>query len=225
MIFKRSNANPEAAMVSFIKDAKVSLEKKGLATAKAAVYLVLDRSGSMHQFYVSGRVQTLAEQALGLSVNLDDDGTVPLVFFDHNVYPPILVGLDSYQGLVQRENQRLGSMGGTAYAPAIKTVVNDYTRSGATDPAFVIFQTDGDPTDRAETQNALREASKLPIFWSFVGFGHNVRFLKGLDELDGRVVDNASLVIAPQGSLTYDELLAEFPQWLTAATAAGILPA
>jgi hypothetical protein len=223
----RSQPAPGAeapAMVSLIKQAAVSLEKKGLAAQKAAVYLVLDRSGSMASFYGDGSVQTLAEQALGLSANLDDDGIVPLVFFDHQVYAPIPVSLASYTGIVQRENQRLGQMGGTAYAPAIRRVLTDYTRSGVTDPAFVIFQTDGDPSDRADTENALRESSQYPLFFSFVGFGRNVTFLKGLDNLSGRAVDNASFLSAPKGQLGYDDLLAEFPQWLKAATAAGILP-
>lgn len=224
----RKQAQPEPAapsegMANLIKSAAISLENKGLQSQRAAVYLVLDRSGSMFSFFANGSVQRLAEQALGLARNLDDDGSVPIIFFDDQVYKPINVTLDAYQGVVERENRKLGPMGRTNYAPAIRQVLNHYTRSPATDPAFVIFQTDGDPEDRTETENALREASKLPLFFSFVGFGPHVTFLKGLDDLTGRTVDNASLVIAPKGELTYDELLAEFPQWLRAARAAGII--
>lgn len=214
---------PPDGMVNLIKSAAVSLEKKGLQSQKAAVYLVLDRSGSMSGYYRNGSVQTLAEQALGLSANLDDDGTVPLIFFDDFVYPPIDITLTAYTGVVERENRRLGRMGLTSYAPAIRQVIAHYRASGATDPAFVIFQTDGDPDDRAATEAALRDASKLPIFWSFVGFGQHVQYLTRLDELEGRKVDNASLVIAPTGQLGYDELLAEFPQWLRDARAARIV--
>lgn len=216
-------------LVTLYKHAGASLDKHRLTGERAAVYLVLDRSGSMLPFYGDSSVQCLAEQALSLSAHLDDDGTVPLVFFDHQAYAPRDVDLASYPGVVGRENARLGSMGGTAYAPAMRTVINHYERSGAASPAFVIFQTDGEPGDGRETEQLLRDASTLPIFWMFVGFGTNFRFLKGLDTMSGRTVDNAGFFAAghdPKGmpdAELYGKLLAEYPQWLAAARAKGIV--
>lgn len=218
------------ALVSLYKQAGVSLQKNGLSGQRAAVYLVLDRSGSMSGYYNDGSVQHLAEQALGLAANLDDDGAVPLVFFDHLAYTPIEVSLDDYKGRVAREHKALGVMGGTAYSVAINKVLAHYRASGATDPAFVIFQTDGEPSDARETEQALKDASKLPLFWMFVGYGSRFSFLQKLDTMRGRVVDNAGFFAAGNNPRSmsdaglYDQLMGEFPQWLTAARAKGITP-
>ncbi|MFF9238431.1 VWA domain-containing protein [Streptomyces sp. NPDC014776] len=223
-----------AGLVSLAKTAAVSLEKNGASGQRAAVYLVVDRSGSMVSYYRKGAVQRLADQALGLSVNLDDDGVVPLVFFDSRLYPVVEVSLDRYQGVVAQQHQLHGgdrTMGGTLYALAMQAVVEHYQASGATDPALVIFQTDGEPQDGDAARLLLAQASKLPIFWSFVGFGpREVGFLKRLDTMHGRFVDNASYFHAganPTGladSALYDGITAEFGSWLTAAREKGLLP-
>ncbi|MGW7595723.1 VWA domain-containing protein, partial [Streptomyces rubiginosohelvolus] len=67
-------------LVSLYKTAAVSLAKHDAGGQRAAVYLVLDRSGSMRRYYRNGSVQHLAEQTLALAANLDDDGVVPVVF-------------------------------------------------------------------------------------------------------------------------------------------------
>lgn len=222
-------AETAPGLVSLAKSAAVSLDKHGLNGQRAAVYLVLDHSGSMASFYRNGDVQHLAEQALGLSANLDDDGLVPVILFDHEVHPAYLVDLIDYRGAVDRARNSL-MMGGTRYAPAIRAVVEHYTLSGATDPALVIFQSDGEPEDRDQTVAELRAASRLPIFWATVGFGseHDLTFLRALDTLTLRVVDNASFFHAadPQhvtDADLYDGITGEFAQWLTAARAAGVL--
>jgi hypothetical protein len=216
-----------SGLVSLTKTAAVSLEKSGLTGQRAAVYLVLDHSGSMLSFYKNGSVQRLAEQALGLSANLDDDGTVPVVFFGTYASAPILVELSGYEGIIDREHAQV-TWGTTDYVSAMRAVVNHHKQSGATDPAFVIFQTDGAPNDKRATEQALRDASDLPIFWAFVGFGGRVEFLEKLDDLRGRQVDNASFFhAADPHSVTdealYDGLTREYAGWLAAATAAGIV--
>lgn len=221
-------------LIDLYKTAKVSLDKRGLAGRRAAVYLVLDRSGSMRRYYKDGTVQHLAEQALGLSANLDDDGIVPVVFFDTIAHPPVEISLNAYQGRINTEHERLGHMGRTNYAAAMRTVLDHYESSRSTDPAFVIFQTDGSPESRTEAQQVLCEAASRPLFWQFIGFGDDeFRFLKKLDELPvptKRVVDNAGFFEAgpePRAmtdGLLYDRLMEEFPDWIAAAAAAGILP-
>ncbi|THA56231.1 VWA domain-containing protein [Streptomyces sp. A1136] len=214
-------------LVSLTKAAAVSLDKQGLTGQRAAVYLVLDHSGSMHSYYQVGAVQRLAEQALGLSANLDDDGTVPVIYFGSRAEAPIDVRLDNYRGIVDRTHTAV-PWGSTDYAAAMRAVISEYQQSGATDPAFVIFQTDGEPDDRAAAEQVLREASGLPIFWAFVGFGPRPRFLERLDDLRGRQVDNASLFHAARpervsdGEL-YDGLTAEYGAWLAVAAGAGIV--
>ncbi|MET9122951.1 VWA domain-containing protein [Streptomyces sp. NPDC004528] len=224
-----------SGLVSLTKAAGVSLAKAGVpAGLRAAVYLVVDRSGSMCDHFRNGDVQDLADRALGLSANLDDDGTVPLVFFDHRPYPVVDISLDQYQGVVAAQHQLHGgerTMGGTVYMAAMATVIDHYRNSGATDPALVIFQTDGGPADTDATRLQLAQASKLPIFWAFVGFGPTkVAFLRELDRLRGRLVDNASYFHAgadPRGlpdHELYDGITSEFSRWLVAARAKNILP-
>ncbi|MFI1254904.1 VWA domain-containing protein [Streptomyces netropsis] len=223
-------------LVSLYKAASVSLEKQGLTGQRAAVYLVLDRSGSMRNYYKDGTVQHLAEQALGLSANLDDDGTVPVVFFSTDVDGTTDLDLTNYTGRVQELHEGLGHMGRTNYHWAIEAVVKHYEESGAKEPAFVIFQTDGAPTSKAAAERALCAAAKLPIFWQFVGFGdpeaRGFDFLRKLDDLavpEKRVVDNAGFFHAGRDprALTdaglYKELMVEFPEWLIEARAAGIV--
>ncbi|MET8472109.1 VWA domain-containing protein [Streptomyces sp. NPDC006422] len=222
-----------AGLVSLAKTAAVSLEKQGLAEERAAVYLVLDRSGSMRRYYKDGSMQHLAEQALALSVNLDDDGVVPVVFFDSRAHSPVDIGLDDYHGRIEKLHEALGHMGTTNYAAAMDAVVDHYLASGSKDPAFVIFQTDGSPDSRRAAEKTLCKAAGLPIFWQFIGYGDDeFRFLRKLDELavpKKRAVDNAGFFAAgkdprliPDGVL-YGQLMGEFPEWLAAARAAGIV--
>ncbi|MEO5874175.1 MAG: VWA domain-containing protein [Streptosporangiaceae bacterium] len=220
-------------LVDLVKTARVSLDKHGLAGQRAAVYLVLDRSGSMRRYYKDGTVQHLAEQALGLAANLDDDGVVPVVFFSTEAHEPIEVGLTDYLGRIDREHERLGHMGTTNYTGAMTRVIEHYQASGATDPAFVIFQTDGSPDSRTATERLLCEASALPLFWQFVGFGDDeFTFLRKLDDLPvprKRSVDNAGFLAAGMDPRSiadtdlYARLVAEFPDWLVAARAQRIL--
>lgn len=216
-----------AGLVSLVKTAAVSLDKGGLAGQRAAVYLTLDHSGSMHGYYKAGHVQRLTEQALALSVNLDDDGVVPLVYFGSRAEPAIDVRLDNYADIVGRTHTDV-QWGSTDYVAAMTAVISEHKTSGATDPALVIFQTDGAPNDPFTTQRVLREASSLPIFWAFVGFGSDMQFLQRLDTLTGRRVDNAGFFHAadPQSvtdAALYDGITGPFATWLSEARAAGIV--
>jgi uncharacterized protein YegL len=213
-------------LVPLAKSAAVSLAKHDLQEQRAAVYLVLDHSGSMRPYYQDGSVQRLAEQALALCAHLDDDGTVPVVFFGSRATPARELRLADHAGAIDRLH-RAQPWGTTNYGAAILEVVDHYKASGTADPALVIFQTDGAPDVFAAAERALAKVSRLPLFFAFVGFGRDVAFLFRLDELKGRFVDNASafhalLPLSTPDEELYDGLLREFPAWLAASRAAGV---
>ncbi|MFJ9411466.1 vWA domain-containing protein [Streptomyces sp. NPDC101393] len=223
-------------LVDLYKSAGISLRKHGLDGERAAVYLVLDRSGSMRPYYQDGAVQHLAEQVLGLCAHLDDDGSVPVVFFSTDVDGTADFGLDNYGGRIAELHQGLGHMGRTNYHWAMDAVIDHHLATGSTAPALVIFQTDGGPTSKAAAERYLCKAARLPLFWQFVGFGdpedNEFRFLHKLDDLavpGKRIVDNAGFFHAGRDprahtdTALYDHLLSEYPHWLTAARTAGIV--
>lgn len=225
------------ALVSLYKTASASVERRGLSGQRVAVYLVIDYSGSMKPYFKDGSVQALADRVLGLSANLDDDGTVPVVFFSTEVDAETEIALAEHAGWIDRIVAGLGHMGRTGYHLAMDAVVRHYRESGSTAPALVLFQTDGGPIDKGAAERRLCEAAKLPIFWQFIGFGdpdsRQFDFLRKLDELavpEKRPVDNAGFVHLGRDprkvsdQKLYDLLLAELPVWLDAARAQGIAP-
>ncbi|MFJ8502650.1 vWA domain-containing protein [Streptomyces avermitilis] len=224
------------ALVSLYKSAGVSLHKHGLEGQRAAVYLVVDHSGSMKPYYDDGSVQALADRVLGLSAHLDDDGTVPVVFFSTDVDAVTDIALADHQGRIERIAAGLGHMGRTSYHLAMDAVIDHYLDSGSKEPALVVFQTDGGPLSKPAAERYLCKAAKLPLFWQFIGFGdpgsRQFEFLRKLDELavpHKRVVDNAGFFHAGtdpckvSDAELYDRLVGEFPQWLAAARAHGIV--
>ncbi|WP_149822704.1 vWA domain-containing protein [Streptomyces tailanensis] len=227
------------ALVDLYKTAGVSLAKHGLDGVRAAVYLVVDYSGSMKPYYKDGSVQALADRVLGLSAHLDDDGSVPVVFFSTDIDAVTDIALADHQGRVERIVAGLGHMGKTSYHLAMDAVIDhylDHSAGGSRVPALVVFQTDGGPINKLAAERYLCKAARLPLFWQFIGFGDKdskqFDFLRKLDELavpGKRVVDNAGFFHAgadprrvSDGEL-YDRLVGEFPKWLVAARAQGIV--
>ena len=103
------------------------------------------------------------------------------------------------------------------------------TLHGRTDPTLVLFFTDGGFAKKKEITKLISKASKRPAFWQFVGIGDNdFGVLTQLDELSGRTVDNVGFfpvtdIDRIDDAELYRRLLSEFPDWLRAARAAGIL--
>ncbi|MFE7124707.1 vWA domain-containing protein [Streptomyces sp. NPDC057617] len=224
------------ALVGLYKSAAVSLEKNGLNGQRAAVYLVLDHSGSMKDYYRDGSVQALADRVLGLCAHLDDDGTVPLVLFSTGIDAETDISLANHHGRIDTIVAGLGHMGRTSYHIAMDAVIDHYLDSASTAPALVVFQTDGGPTSKPAAERYLCKAARLPLFWQFIGFGdpgsRQFDFLRKLDELPvpaKRPVDNAGFFHAGEDprkvgdAELYDQLVGEFPHWLRRARELGIV--
>lgn len=231
-LVKRTEA-AEASLIDLLT--KKEAEGKPLGDLTAQVIIAIDFSGSMEfdgNRYNNGEVQGVVERALALSLSgLDDDGNIQVFFFDNRSYPAETVDQNTYQGFVDRWRQGR-RMGGTNYTPVMNDIVAFADRNGMTaagkPPIFVLFVTDGAPNDQSQTKKLLVQLANRPIFWQFLGLGYSPRFLKKLDEMGGRLVDNVGLTemrnTLRMGDREYfDEVIAEFfSEWLPAARAAGI---
>jgi len=240
-------------LVSLVKSAGVSLAKAGLNQHRAKVCLVLDISGSMYGLYAKGLIQRFAERILALGCQFDDDGEIDVFLFGGKVHQPEPMNLGNWSNYIAEAIRRHPLEGGTYYGAAMQAVRRHYfpdagggerkTPCKGELPVYVMFVTDGATFDKPETEQQLRWASHEPIFWQFMGIGPSTKskkkkffglfdsdfvFLEKLDDLSGRLVDNADFfsVLSPDehsDAELYDLLMSEYPGWLPQARQKGLL--
>lgn len=210
-------------IIDLSKKAAFSANKYGIENQHAQVVLILDISLSMNALYKSGVIQKVIERILGLAVSFDDDGQIDLMLFGTNAYQLPAVTLDEIEGYVERVIlSQYKIKEGTNYAPALQLVLNKY-KAPQPNPVFVIFLTDGVNADKPATKDLIRELSVEPVFIQFIGIGkEDFPFLHKLDELPGRLIDNAGFmqiddIETIKDAELYNLLLNEFPAWLTKA--------
>jgi stress response protein SCP2 len=226
----------------------VSLRKHGADNVQARVILVLDASGSMSRLYAKRVVHDVVERMAAVAAALVPDGVMQAWTFASN--PARLPDLSLAQLPQWLElHVRVGSLGifKRRKPPANGQVdmrqvgfgneeqkviaqVRDYVRGApSAAPTLVLFFSDGGVYRNAEIEHELRAAVEEPLFWQFVGLGQsNYGILERFDTMAGRRVDNVGFfavddIATLSDAELYDRLLTEFPSWLKAATAAGIL--
>lgn len=213
-------------------------KSKGIENQKAQIVLCMDYSGSMSSMYFSGFVQDVLERIVPVAMQFDDNQEFELYLFQNKCFKhKNNVTVKNVSGFIEREITGRYQMAGTSYAPPIEQITKEFSskggffsKKGPMDlPVYVIFITDGQNDDKSDTERALREASNHGIFFQFIGIGREqFTFLESLDNLSGRLIDNANFIKIQDLKNTsddklYADLLGEFPLWLPLAKSNNLI--
>lgn len=209
-----------------------ALSTKGLAGARAKVVALLDHSGSMAMEYRSGAVDTLFRRIMGLGLQIDDDGEIPVIPFDSRVRPTFNLNQTNLATAVSSVwSER--DMGTTNLAGALSVVLG--MAKTTKEPIFLVVLTDGSPDNKERATQVVCELAGYPVFIKFMAL-KEVDYLTELDDLgpDRRLIDNVDAK-PERGSglnlLTCSDaefavaLVDEWDTWIAEATGAGILTA
>ncbi|QCJ41326.1 VWA domain-containing protein [Bacillus sp. S3] len=213
------------------KSVKIVLEKKNLVKVTARVGLVLDITGLMRNLYKNGTVQRVVERILAMASQFDDDGVLDVWVYDNEFSRLKPVTERDFAGYVDRiilKDELVHKFGRNDEPPVMKDVLRKYLEEDPSkDPAYIVFINDGGC--KKTIKPLIESSAKYPVFWQFVGIGNgNFDFLRKLDTLEGRVVDNANFlhiedIDKVSDDQLYDALLNEFPSWLKEVKQKGIL--
>jgi hypothetical protein len=234
----------EAGHIDLVKRAEkagISLSKRNLSGLRGAVRLYVDHSRSMelgdNKDYSNGNVQRLVERALGYAFQLDSDGQIPVIAFDSELWPEVIVDQSNYLGIVESRIWHPRKMRGTRYAPVLQDLLAQ--AESTSEPIFAIIVTDGSPNDRAKATKLVIELARYPVQIKFLAI-REVDYLAELDDLEqerpgARLLDNVDAKFfdgsdcPPLTDITdlqfADAMADEIDTWVAAATAKGILSA
>lgn len=222
---------PELAKLA--DKAGIVLSQQDLSGVRAQVVVILDHSGSMRADYESGAVAKIINRALGFALQVDVDGTVPVIPFDGRVWPVIDVTMTNFSTVVNDALFRPQNMGSTNLTDALVQLKE--IASNTDDPIFAIIVTDGNPDNKTSTTRLVCELAGYPVFIKFLAL-RPVDYLSELDDLgdDKRLLDNVDAKPEKGTSLNLltctdaefiEAMLDEWSSWITVATAAGVLKA
>lgn len=222
-LFKKKEIKNDDLSAVFA-ERKISLEKHipdTINDKKARVVFCIDKSGSMCNMYYNGEVQRIVERLFPIALKFDDDGKMECYSFNMYSKRHHDIDINNIRGYV---DDNISCEGGTNYRPVMRSVAET-----SNVPTYVIFITDGDNEDKNASREFIKEVSDKPIFWKFIGIGNErFTFLEELDDMSGRVIDNADFVKIKDISEISDDklyklLMQEFSEWWTEAEKKGII--
>jgi stress response protein SCP2 len=214
---------------------KVLLSKNATGV-RARVILVIDKTGSMTKQYSGRVVHRVVERMLAVATQIDDDGQLEPYMYARKFARVPDISVTNVESWTDEFLHLSGVHGGIDYdaigasndeLPIMNEILNTIVPGR---PVLVLFFTDGGFRKKVPISELMRTASSAPVFWQFVGIGRaNYGVLERLDDMEGRVVDNAGFfalddIDQVSDDDLYQRLLSEIPDWLRAATSAGILP-
>jgi|EndMetStandDraft_2_1072991.scaffolds.fasta_scaffold08009_4 hypothetical protein len=227
---KVRDTNPDLAKAA--DKVGFALAARDLSGIRAKVVALLDHSGSMAMEYRSGAVDTLFRRIMGLGLQIDDDGEIPVIPFDSRIRPTFNLNQTNVATAVSSVwNER--DMGTTNLADALSVVLG--MAKTTKEPIFLVVLTDGSPDNKAKATQVVCELAGYPVFIKFMAL-KEVDYLSDLDDLgnDKRLLDNVDAK-PEKGSglnlLTCSDaefaaaLVDEWDTWIKAATGAGVLTA
>lgn len=212
--------------------AGVALDDRGLTGIRAGVVLVLTHSRSMHPDYASGKVQQFVERVLGFALQVDDDGTVPVLPFDSQAWPVVNATVNNYRDIVNREIWKAERMATTDLAAALN-VVRAMAKVIDT-PLYCAVVTDGNPDTGSAATEVVCDLARYPVFLKFLAI-RPVPYLQELDKLpdSNRLLDNVDtkpdrknpgLDLLTCSDSTFAVALADgWDGWFVRAKKAGVL--
>lgn len=211
--------------------AGLALSKRDLAGIRAKVVCVLDHSGSMAADFRSRSVHRLVERVLGFALQIDVDGTVPVIPFDGRVWPTVNVTVDNYARAVDEQIWKPQQMGSTDLAAALEVVREMAAKTKV--PMYVPIVTDGNPDRQGPTTDIVCDLARYPVFLKFAAI-KPVSYLSQLDELgdNKRLLDNcnaqpqkgSNLDLLSCTEMEFAEAMAdEWDLWVQRALKAGVL--
>ncbi|MEV6430060.1 VWA domain-containing protein [Nocardia sp. NPDC051463] len=236
---------PGEEKLSFDKRGPLDMRKREVAKVlitkntfgvRARVVLVIDKTGSMIRQYRHRVVHRVVQRMIPVATQLDHDGTLEAYLYALSFAKLPDITVEHSEQWAQTFLHLSGTHAGIDYdtmggrndeLPIMRDIISSL-RPGDP-PTLVLFFTDGGFAKKREIAALMREASRLPAFWQFVGLGKaNYGLLRSLDEMADRLVDNAGFfalddIDKVDDAQLYGRLLGEFPDWLRAAKAAGIL--
>jgi hypothetical protein len=177
--------------VSLVKGftaAKKALDNVQLAGIRFQVIVLVDGSGSMGADYrpqPDGRpsnVEQMLLRVLGFTLNVDKDGSIPVIVYGGSVNPPVDVDLSNYRDIGRIITPDFWSTSMTEALDAALKIAAQRNKQGDYELTLIVNITDGNPNNRATMSNVVIRSSGAPVMLKNLAI-RPVPYLEEIDDL------------------------------------------